>query len=99
MKLGLWGGVILSDERETKSFGVSGRSGERSRSQESEAGVRGRGLQGCCAGLPGKRPWLQEELMHTKASAASRSVYSRLGEPPLVPLEKDCSLPCLLLFK
>lgn len=34
--------------------------------------------------------------MHTKTSAASRSVYSR---PDDVPLERGCSLSCLLLLE
>lgn len=36
---------LTSEESETKSFGVSGRSGCRRESQESDAGVRGRGLK------------------------------------------------------
>ncbi|MEQ2195695.1 hypothetical protein XENOCAPTIV_016895, partial [Xenoophorus captivus] len=39
------------------------------------------------------------ELIHTRASAASRSVYSKPEEQLLVPLETDCSLSCLLLFR
>lgn len=89
-KLGLWGGVMHNEERDTKSFGGSGSSGGRRESQESEAGVRGLGLQGFGLLLLRKSAWPQE-LMHTRASAASRSVYSR-------PLETDCSLSCLLLF-
>lgn len=84
---------LTREERDTKSFGGSGISGGRRESQESEAGVRGLGLQGFGVLLPVKRPWPQE-LIHTRASAASRSVYSR----PVVPLEMDCSLSCLLLF-
>lgn len=37
---------LTREERDTKSFGGSGSSGGRSESQESEAGVRGLGLQG-----------------------------------------------------
>lgn len=96
-KLGLWGGVIHKEERDTKSFGGSGSSGGRRESQESEAGVRGLGLQGFGLLLLRKRAWPQE-LMHTRASAASRSVYSRPEEQPLLPLETDCSLSCRLLF-
>lgn len=85
---------LTREERDTKSFGGSGSSDGMSESQESEAGVRGLGLQG--AGLPPpqtKWPWPQE-LMHTSASAASRSVYSR----PQVALGTDCSLSRLLFF-
>lgn len=80
---------LTREERDTKSFGSSGSSGGKRESQESEAGVRGLGLQGFSLLLPRKWPWPQE-LMHTSASAASRSVYSRP--------EMDCSLSCLLLF-
>lgn len=45
VKLGLCGGVMHNEESETKSFGVSGGSGCRRESQESDAGVRGRGLK------------------------------------------------------
>lgn len=71
--------TLTREESETKSLGGSGGSGGKRESQESEAGVRGLGLQGL------GRCWPQE-LMQTRASAASRSVYSRLqpGE--------DCSL-------
>lgn len=36
---------LTSEDSETKSLGVSGGSGGRKESQESEAGVRGRGLK------------------------------------------------------
>lgn len=84
---------LTREERDTKSFGGSGISDGRRESQESDAGVRGLGLQGFGLLLLRKRPCPQE-LMHTSASAASRSVYSR----PEVPLETDCSLSCRLLF-
>lgn len=73
------GCTLTKEESETKSFGGSSGSGGRRESQESEAGVRGLGLQelGRC--------WPQE-LMQTRASAASRSVYSRLQPGD------DCSL-------
>lgn len=72
---------LTSDERETRSLGDSVSSGCKAReSQESEVGVSGRGL--CVL-------WTQE-LMHTKASAASRSLYSRVEE-------QDFSLSCLFL--
>lgn len=45
-KLGLWGGVMHREERDTKSLEGSWISSGRRESQESEAGVRGRGLQG-----------------------------------------------------
>lgn len=85
---------LTKEERDTKSFGTSGISGGRRESQESEAGVRGLGLQGLGLLVPKKRLW-PHELMHTSASAASRSVYSR----PEVPLETDSSLSCLRLFE
>lgn len=86
--------LLTREERDTKSFGGSGISDGRRESQESEAGVRGLGLQGL--GLLPARKWLwPQELMHTSASAASRSVYSR----PDVPLASDCSLSCRLLFE
>lgn len=44
-KLGLWGGVIHREEKDTKSFGGSGSSDGGRESPESEAGVRGLGLQ------------------------------------------------------
>lgn len=84
---------LTREERDTKSFGGSEISGGRMESQESDAGVRGRGLQGF--GLLRKRDW-PHELIHTRASAASRSVYSR--PELLVPLEADCSLSCLRRF-
>lgn len=83
-KLGLCGGVMHREESDTKSLGDSDSSGAGRESQESEAGVRGRGLRR-------KGAWPQE-LMQTKASAASRSVYSS----PV--LAAHCSLSCLLFF-
>jgi hypothetical protein len=46
VKVGLWGGVIHREERETKSLVGSGSSVGSRESQESDAGVRGLGLQG-----------------------------------------------------
>lgn len=89
---------LTREERDTKSFAGSGSSSGRRESQESEAGVRGLGLQGFDLFPPKRWPWPQE-LIHTRASAASRSVYSRPEEPLLIPLEIDCSLSCLLLLE
>lgn len=80
-KLGLCGGVMHSEERDTRSLGDSRVSGCRlSESQESEVGVSGRGLGDL---------WTQE-LMHTSASAASRSWYCSV-------VEQDFSLSFLFL--
>lgn len=73
------------EESETKSLGDSDSSGGSSESQESDAGVRGRGFRSGGA-------W-PHELIHTRASAASKSVYS---SPVTTP---HCSLSCLLRFE
>lgn len=75
-------------------MGVSGGSGGRRESQESDAGVRGLGLQGL--GLLLRRVWPQE-LIQTRASAASRSVYSR--PPGADAPQVGRSLSYLLLFR
>lgn len=72
------------EESDTKSLGDSVSSGGSSESQESDAGVRGRGFRSGGA-------W-PHELIQTKASAASRSVYS---SPVTTP---HCSLSCFLRF-
>lgn len=77
--------LLTNEESETKSPGVSGGSGCRRESQESEAGVRGRGFK-----LLGLWHDWNQELMQTRASAASRSLDSGT-------LHNDCSLSCLLL--
>lgn len=80
-------GSLTNEESETKSLGVSGTSGCSRESQESDAGVRGRGLKALGIG----DTWHQE-LMQTRASAASKSLYSDT-------LHEDCSLSCLLLSR
>lgn len=84
---------LTREDRNTKSLEGSGSSGGRRESQESDAGVRGLGLQGFGLLLARYR-LCPQELIHTSASAASRSVYSKPG----VPLKTECSLSCLLLF-
>lgn len=90
---------LTREEKDTKSFGGSGSSDGGRESPESEAGVRGLGLQVFGFGfLRLKKRSVLQQLMHTRASAASRSVYSRPEQSKPNPLESECSLSCLLLF-